>query len=925
MGRNFSLKLFKTSGVLLFAIGNLLLFQNCSQPFEVLDSNSTLDATSLGEQSFTPPRVGDYYAYGDMLVHAEDVKNANEERVKDPTMLQSINVGASGDTMWPGRVIPISITTDEPNYFNAEQLEAFKQSLFKTCETWAQEVNITCVPYTNHQYRLNGLLTRNIEKYCTAGAGACASLPTANKVRNFYAYNPTGDLNGTMLHEFGHTLGLMHEHQHDNADQFYDYPSTDPTQVNFGYYVLPFKYSKHHAKFGFVPTFNSEYDPQSVMHYRSLEKYGIKPKLEYQYLPTFSKHGAAQPTSGISYAHGRALLTVNDTLGAQKLYGTKSGSKKTCRHPETGEPYFFDNTLKGFFEKKFVSTYGEKCKIENRYCIGGILSGNYTESSCLEVCEIGDGTQLKKGESKTVYIKNIDPFIQPTNQWEKFEATCNKAGHILLTDHLGKTRHTQQLDVIHSSIPKQPETILSYSWHSISSGICSASPSYSYGAWSTCGSNSTQTRTSQCINTSGTQARLVTCKDSNGKLVADSKCVAKDKPVTSVTCTAVCKGTPVTSQTCTYKPPVTYAWNVTASGSCSASPSYSYGSWSTCASNSTQTRSAQCVNTSGSQLRLVTCRDSTGKFVADSYCAGQTKPTTSVSCTASCTGSPVTSQACVYETYSWKTMTPSACSAKPSYSYGTWSACASNAIQTRGATCVNTTGTINRIVACISSKGSYVEESKCVAKDKPAATLSCTAGCTGSPVTSQSCTPPISTRACIIKNRNAYQTITSSSTGQEYSPTNTLKITDGKVILHTTRNSSSSGNMVAIHKNGHYSLVALKTVTGTATLPSSVMFEGNSKDYQITRGSTDNMITISHKSCGEVMRYTPQGSGSMSMFIAFKDCSAIVNHTWSQQGTNWQFVGGDKLPLNSVKAITGCTPYSSTSSSRDMHIKNFGW
>jgi len=89
--------------------------------------------------------------------------------------------------------------------------------------------------------------------------------------------------------------------------------------------------------------------------------------------------------------------------------------------------------------------------------------------------------------------------------------------------------------------------------------------SFTYSAWGTCGSNSTQTRTVNSSSPSG--------------------------------CTG---GSPVTSQSCTYTPPV--------AGSCT---SFTYGSWSACQSDSTQSRAilstAPAGCTGGSPVLTQSC------------------------------------------------------------------------------------------------------------------------------------------------------------------------------------------------------------------------------------------------------------------------------------------------------------------------------
>ncbi|MBY0315482.1 MAG: hypothetical protein K2Q26_08180 [Bdellovibrionales bacterium] len=93
-----------------------------------------------------------------------------------------------------------------------------------------------------------------------------------------------------------------------------------------------------------------------------------------------------------------------------------------------------------------------------------------------------------------------------------------------------------------------------------------------------------------------------------------------------------------------------YSWQTSGWGSCSASPSWSYGSWSSCVNTScsggSQSRSATCVNTSGSESRSVWCQRSDGATVADGFCGGG-QPSSTQACSASCGGSPTTTQACV--------------------------------------------------------------------------------------------------------------------------------------------------------------------------------------------------------------------------------------------------------------------------------------
>jgi hypothetical protein len=165
---------------------------------------------------------------------------------------------------------------------------------------------------------------------------------------------------------------------------------------------------------------------------------------------------------------------------------------------------------------------------------------------------------------------------------------------------------------------------LSYGWW----WACSASPTWSW--WWACSVSCwwwVQYRT--CSNTTGTQTRTATCtRDQDGASVSLANCGSVS---TSQSCSSSCIWS--NSQSCNTGACYTYSWSTGSWGSCSASPTWSW--WSAC---SWWTQSRTCSNTSGSQTRTVECLRSDWVVVADGNCSWG-KPSTSQSCTSSCSGS----------------------------------------------------------------------------------------------------------------------------------------------------------------------------------------------------------------------------------------------------------------------------------------------
>ena len=212
---------------------------------------------------------------------------------------------------------------------------------------------------------------------------------------------------------------------------------------------------------------------------------------------------------------------------------------------------------------------------------------------------------------------------------------------------------------------------------------CASTESYSWSAtaWSTCAA------TTSCDINGGTQTRNVTCKTASGTTTDEANCVASSKPVASQACTATC----------------TYSYK------CAMSSSGTYGTcgdednWATCTST--------CGT--GTQARVVQCRDQLDANAASSKCSG-TVPASSRACSATsgckwwCTATGATSRLACTSSTSW-------------------------------ATCSNDcgSGSQTRSVVCAATSSSTVQDNAL-----------CVTAAGASPVTSQTCT---STSGCVTQ------------------------------------------------------------------------------------------------------------------------------------------------------------------------------
>jgi hypothetical protein len=168
----------------------------------------------------------------------------------DAAGFQRVPLGASAfdfyvSTPWPGGIVPLTFDEDiAPNE---------RARVFNACVVWAAGVSIRCVERTTEMPYVR--VTRE-SPTCAAHVGRRNNGEPSLLILGLdWCWDPD-----SIQHEFGHTLGLIHEHQRSDRDtyvQFFPESLSDWTpediEANFGVIAS----SKDHTP----------YDFRSVMHY----------------------------------------------------------------------------------------------------------------------------------------------------------------------------------------------------------------------------------------------------------------------------------------------------------------------------------------------------------------------------------------------------------------------------------------------------------------------------------------------------------------------------------------------------------------------------------------------------------------------------------------------------------------------------------
>lgn len=223
----------KTGFCIAALVGLLSLFQNCGR-FSA-NSPQSLQLSSNGKEQII---------VDDMILNEDEI---NWGKGGSSSL---VNQAASGlptynSKRWTNGIVPVE--------FDPTIQGSYRDIFFAACQVWADKTPIRCVLRTNESNYL--YVTDDTPNACHTQVGAgYGGRRTLNFSQDWCWQNRPG-----VVHEIGHVLGLMHEHQRPDRDQY--------IQINTQNILSGFVFA--FDKFQTAGVEQSNYDFESIMHYHA--------------------------------------------------------------------------------------------------------------------------------------------------------------------------------------------------------------------------------------------------------------------------------------------------------------------------------------------------------------------------------------------------------------------------------------------------------------------------------------------------------------------------------------------------------------------------------------------------------------------------------------------------------------------------------
>lgn len=424
--RNFLAQI-KKNTIAKFSLGlaftGILLFQNCGPGFEVLTSGTQ----SASSQAEVEPSVTKF-ADGPHILLDDMVIPENVFRELRSTKSQISTSGHLPSTLkpWPNGIVPITIPRfvlrgerannqvsfriDRP--LTAEETAQFRSVVQRACNAVSAVARVQCIIRESDQPQFieNELtafvMAQDDNAVCSGPTFSCARIGgpgTADAagnalVRPWMAIREShARLSpGLVLHEFGHVLGLLHEHQRSDAGQYLLVSPALPENVRTNYLLL-------NSYVGMIP--NATFDFSSMMIYAADGEVSRSFLSGASELAIRKEHWAlgAQREMRFRGMHsGIVRPSIQDVSVLQGLYGAPESmvGKASCNLGSRVIPHgSFINVYET--ETTDANNYST-CEVKTRFCDNGVLSGTGDKLLCNNGCR-ENGTFVGYAYSKDFF------------------------------------------------------------------------------------------------------------------------------------------------------------------------------------------------------------------------------------------------------------------------------------------------------------------------------------------------------------------------------------------------------------------------------------------------------------------------------------------------------------------------------------------
>lgn len=211
-----------------------------------------------------------------------------------PPHQQSSGFGYFGSKPWPQGVVIVK--------FSEKVLPQDRQNFFKACREWTMNAKASCREATAQDTDF-----LSVEAEENVGCWTALGFHPNPDERAFNFNRACWDHYDLILHEVGHVLGLLHEHQRSDRDQFVE---IHPENFQPG---MEFAFTKNWAK----DPLDSPYNVESIMHYPAF---------------AYSKNSKpviwARPGKPAVSLRNPKILTKQDLESVQRIYGVRNASKQ---------------------------------------------------------------------------------------------------------------------------------------------------------------------------------------------------------------------------------------------------------------------------------------------------------------------------------------------------------------------------------------------------------------------------------------------------------------------------------------------------------------------------------------------------------------------------------------------------------------------